>query len=182
MFLSFRTFIPGLLCLASFQAASGQPTTDTVKSTADAIKLTSDTAKEAETFTYADDTIYSSKGYKIFVGQHVIAGKGSGEEGRYKYISFKSPFAFPLIFLRNTEIRQDIDYRNDPNLRDQDKVKEALVPGSTLTIRKIKVMAKHKKWQYYRVHLWDGSSSLSNKYQCDIISALNAHEVSITPK
>jgi len=162
----YQAFTICLLCVLSFHAVSGQPDVDSLKD--------GDT-----TFVFRDDTLFSNKGLNIFVGQRLIAGKGSGEGGHYKTIGFKSAAAFPLLFLRDAEIKNNVEYQNDPSLRDADKVREYLDSGRSLIVRKIKSMGRKKKWHYYLVFLSDGPSSLSLKYRCDIISALRQKELRI---
>lgn len=139
-----------------------------------------DTIKDGDTtWTYRDDTLFTDKGFNIYVGQQLVAGKGSDEEGRYRSISFKSALAFPLMFLRETEIKNNYSYEADPNLRDRDKVKEYLDSGHVLTVKKIKSEGRKKKWHYYQVYLWDGKSSLSLKYRCNILVALRQKEITL---
>ena len=153
-----------LLWIFSFRAASGQSIVDSLKE--------GDT-----TFLFRDDTLFSNKGFKIFVGQHLIAGKGSDEEGRYRTIGFKSAFAFPVWFMRDAEINNNASYQNDPSLRDRDKVREYLDSGRTLIVRKIKSESRKKKWHYYLVFLSDDAHSFSMKYRCDITTALRRKEI-----
>jgi hypothetical protein len=155
-----------LLYMLSFQTVSGQSPVDPVKE--------GDT-----TFILRDDTLFSNKGFYIFVGQHLIAGKGSDEDGHYRAIGFKSAAAFPLLFLRDAEMKNNVDYQNDPSIRDRDKVREYLDSGRSLIVRKIKSMGGKKKWHYYLVFLSDGTSSLSLNYRCDIATALRRKEILI---
>jgi hypothetical protein len=137
------------------------------------------TAQSDTTFTLKDDTLFSSKGFNICVGQKFIIGKGSGEEGRYQSISFKSPLAFPLIFLRKTQIESNTDYQDNPSDFDQDQVKASLIPGQLLIVKKIKLIGHVRKWHIYRVYLYDDTPSWRYKYICDIETALKWNELLI---
>jgi len=164
--LFFRSWMVCLLSIISFHIAVAQSGDDSI--------TVGDT-----TFLYRDDTLFSNKGFNIFVGQRLIAGKGSDEAGHYRSIGFKSSFAFPLLFLRGTEIKNNTDYQNDESLRDRDKVREYLDSGRTLIVKKIKSEGRKKKWHYYLVFFSDGTSSFSLKYRCNIIEALKRKEVLI---
>src|SRR4051812_22317576 len=129
------------------------------------------------TYIYKDDTLFSDKGFSICVGQTLFAGKGGGEDARYMSISFKSAFAFPLMFLRGTELKNNSDYESNPSLRDADKVKEYLSPGRQLIVKRIRDRGRKKKWHFFEVYCWDGKSSLALKYRCDIARALHLHEI-----
>ncbi|HSZ85991.1 MAG TPA: hypothetical protein VK787_08160 [Puia sp.] len=107
------------------------------------------------TFTLKNDTLFTNSGFNIFTGQKLLIGKASDQKGHYQSISFKSSLAFPLLFLRDTEIKNNVDYQLDPTERDKDKVKETLIPGQFLIVKKIKSIAKKKKWHYYLVYLYD---------------------------
>lgn len=120
------------------------------------------------TFVFKNDTLISNIGFKIFVGQKLTIGKGS-VDGRYQTISFKSPFALPILLNRNLDIKNNIEYQNDPSLRDQDKVKEYLNIGQFLIVTKIKSAGNAKRGYHYVLYLIAGENSLSYKYICDDI-------------
>jgi len=164
--LFFRSWMVCLLSVISFHIATAQSVDDSI--------TVGDT-----TFLFRDDTLFSNKGFNIFVGQRLIAGKGSDENGRYRSISFKSAFAFPLLFMRETEIKNNEEYRNNPSLRDQDKVSQSVDSGQSLIVKKIQSKGRKKKWHYYLVFLSDGRSSFSLKLRCDIIEALKRKELLI---
>lgn len=130
-------------------------------------------------FTFKNDTLISNIGFKIFVGQKLTIGKGSAD-GRYQTISFKSPFALPTLLNRNLDIKNNIEYQNDPSLRDQDKVKESLNIGQFLIVTKIKSKGNPKRGVHYLLYLATGTSSFSNKFVCgDIGYALKLKELLI---
>jgi len=131
------------------------------------------------TFIFKDDTLFSNIGFKIFVGQNLIIGKGSEGNGCYQAISFKSPIALPILLFRKTETANNLEYQVDPSQRDKDKVKEYLNIGQSLTVTKIKSQGNGKKWHYYLVYLADGTSSLSTKFKVDIAYALKLKELLI---
>jgi hypothetical protein len=139
-----------------------------------------DTAFEKDTsYAFQNDTLYLSTGFKIYLGQKLTVGKGSNENGQFETISFKSALAFPLLFLRETEIKNNTDYQRDPTERDRDIVKEHLQEGQSLIVKKVKEYGKRKNKQYYILQLWDGDSKWANKYFCDIILAIKLKEILI---
>jgi len=153
-----------LLSITSFQITSAQSRIDSIS--------TGDT-----TFIFRDDTLFSNKGFNIFVGQHLIAGRGSDEEGRYRAISFRSPFAFPLWFMRETELKNDPAYSIDPYKRDGDMVKGSVDSGRSFIVMKIRSEGRRKKWHYYLVFLSDGRHIFPLKLRCNIILALQRKEI-----
>lgn len=119
------------------------------------------------TFTFKNDTLFSNVGFKIFVGQKLIVGKGSEDHGRYQTLIFRSPAAISLLLFRKTELANDPEYRLDPPLRDQDKVKEYLTVGKSLIVTKIKLKGNEMQLHHYLLYLSDGeASSLVNKFTC----------------
>ncbi|WP_299290584.1 hypothetical protein [uncultured Mucilaginibacter sp.] len=129
--------------------------------------------------TFHNDTLFSNIEFKIFIGQKLTIGKGS-DDGRYQTVSFKSPFALPTLLNRNLDIKNNIEYQNDPSLRDQDKVKESLNIGQPLIVTKIKLTGNTKRGFHYLLYLATGTSSFSNKFVCgDISYALKLKELLI---
>ena len=129
--------------------------------------------------TFQNDTLFSNVGFKIFIGQKLTIGKGS-DDGRYQTMSFKSPFALPTLLNRNLDIKNNIEYQNNPSLRDQDKVKESLNIGQPLIVTKIKSTGNTKRGFHYILYLATGTSSFSNKFICgDISYALKLKELLI---
>ncbi len=129
--------------------------------------------------TFKNDTLYSNVGFKIFIGQKLTIGKGS-DDGRYQTISFKSPFALPTLLNRNLDIKNNVEYQNDPSLRDQDKVKESLDVGQSFLVIKIKSSGNVRHGFHYLLYLATGTSSFSNKFVCgDIYYALKLKELLI---
>jgi len=123
------------------------------------------------------DTLLSNKGDSIYVGKLLTVGKGSGENGRYEAISFKSATAFPLLLFRNSETKSNPEYQADPSARDADKVKDYLAPGQLLEVTKIKSKGGGKNWHYYQVFL----SGAGAKFKCDIAYALALKELLSKP-
>jgi|GEM_PF-4028514 len=124
-------------------------------------------------FKLVNDTLFWETNKSIYIGKKLTVGKGSGDNGRYQAITFKSPTTFPLLFLRNTEIENNPEYKVDPLTRDDDKVKNYLTPGQSLTVTKISSKGNGKAWHYYEVLVVDGR----NKFKCDIGYAIELKEL-----
>lgn len=141
-------------------------------------QITSDTLVKAVEFFRKDDTLVMMNDTgRVYAGQRLLIGKGSGEGGRYKAITFKSATALPLLLFRQSEINSNTEYQVDPSLRDADKVKDALVPGMSLEVKKIKSKGDNRNWHYFEVYLSDGSF----RFKCDIGYALALKELLIKP-
>src|SRR5258708_6984477 len=84
-------------------------------------------------YTLANDTLYTNAGFQIFVGQQIIIGKGSGQNGWYQSIGFRSGAAWPLLLFYNTELKVTYNEPDGTQIRENDKVKESLYPDATAT-------------------------------------------------
>lgn len=116
------------------------------------------------------DTLYFNS-IKIFIGQKLIVGKGSGENSWYRTIDFKNGFNFPLLFLRDLEIKQNLKYQADPSVRNKDKVKEYLKPGYNLTVLKIKKVGPNY------IALLRNDERFSINYKSLIVEAIKCNEL-----
>lgn len=105
-----RNIIILLVVLCSFYKANCQ-------------ELNSDNHKSDTTFTLLGDTLYSNMGFILYVGQKVIAGHGSSQNGWYNSIDFKSAFTWEKWLYRDMEIKNKMEYQSDESKRDRDKVK-----------------------------------------------------------
>ena len=123
------------------------------------------------------DTIITNKGFTIYVGQKLIVGKGTGLNGRYVAIGFKTPVNFTNLFLRETDIAHNPEYKLDPSAREKDKVKESLVIGSIVTINKLIINGNNKKGHSYVIY-FKGDDTNSNNYRSFIDEAIPMGELS----
>ncbi len=132
------------------------------------------------TYTLIGDTLFSNANYKIAVGQPLIIGNASGEEGRYQTIMFKSGASWPLLLFRDAEIRQNYEYQLDPTAREKDKVKGILAPGDTLIVRKIKRFGGRRSGRYrYVVTMGQKQGIVAVNFRCDISYAIRLGEVRV---
>ncbi len=141
-------------------------------------EINSDIHKSDTTFTLVGDTLYSNKGFNLYIGQKVIAGHGSDENGWYRYVRFKSAFTWEKWLFRDMEINNNMEYQSDESKRDQDKIKEYFPSGDTLVIKKI--IKGHRKFigTYYNL-VMKPKSSLQSKFNCNIPEALNSKELQL---
>jgi hypothetical protein len=86
----------------------------------------------------------------IWVGQDLVIGVGSRENGWYKTMAFKSAFAWPIWLFRESQLQNNYTYTYDPDqIRTYDLVKDALTPGQELRVIKIR-----KRWNKTAGHYW----------------------------
>ena len=122
-------------------------------------------------FEWKNDTLLSSTGLKLFIGQKLAIGNAAGEAGQYRSIISNKAAIVPSIW------GQDIRYENAienyvDSKKNKEKVKKILVPGNLLIINKIG-FSKTGKPYFYIVSL----SSDTNGYNCDIKLALILKEL-----
>ena len=138
----------------------------------------SDSANANTSFILKNDTLQNSTGTKLFVSQKLIAGKGSGENGWYHSIGFKSDFNLPVLLNQNIETLNNLEYQSDPQKRINDKVTEFLVPGDTLVITKIKKTGNRRFGYWYIAYLKTKQIPFT-KFKSDIITSLKLKEILI---
>jgi hypothetical protein len=126
-------------------------------------------------FELKDDTLYSSTGLKIFVGQKLIIGNASGEEGQYRSIISNKAAIVPSIWGQDKRYENAIENYVDSK-KNKEKLRKFLVPGIPLTIKGI-VLSKTGKPHFYMV----GLSSDSERCQADIKLALVLGELLLQP-
>ena len=137
-------------------------------------EINSDIHKSDTTFTLVGDTLFSNKGFNLYIGQKVIAGHGSDENGWYRYVRFNSAFTWEKWLFRDMEINNNMEYQSDESKRDQDKVKEFFRSGDTLVIKKI-IQSRKKKIGTYLILKY--KSSVQSNFRCFIPYALNLKEL-----
>jgi hypothetical protein len=122
-----------------------------------------------------NDTLFSNTGLKFFVGQKLIIGNASGEAGQYRSIISKKAAIVPSIWGQNKRFENAIENYVDSK-KNKEKVKNSLIPGNSLTIKRIGLW-KESKPHFYIVSL---SSDLDG-YSCDIKLALILKELLLQP-
>ncbi len=128
-------------------------------------------------YLFIQDTLFINQQPELYVGQKLIVGKATdNENGWYSTIGFKSEFAFPIWFMRDLEMRNNYDYQIDPQRRTNDKVKEYLHKGDTLTITKLKKEGNRRRGYYYTAYFKTGKF-LALYFRSDIIAALDKKEI-----
>jgi hypothetical protein len=140
----------------------------------------STTIKQDTTYTLVGDTLFTNQGFKIVVGQPIIIGTASGEQGWYQTITFKNPTAWPLLLFRDLELSQNLDYQLDESIREKDKIKDLLAKGDTLQVTKIKRLGRNRSgnhWYIVSMRLDQGLLSLN--FRCYITGAIRLGEVTL---
>lgn len=131
---------------------------------------TDSTITEETKFEFADDTLTSLTGLKIYSGQKFILGIGAGPNGRYRSIISKYAALVPNIWGHNNGYKYLIE--NYVDNKKGKKQLEALTEGQVFTIGKIAKAGK-KQFQFYIASL----SSEAGEYRCDILLALQLKEL-----
>jgi len=129
-------------------------------------------------FNLSNDTLLSNDGLKIYVGQRLIIGKGSEPNGWYSTIGFKNgDLSFPVMFLYETELKNNYEYQQDPQKRVKDKVKEYLHAGDTVIVTKLKKDRNKRKGNWYYTAFLKTDEFPSLKLRCVIINSINKKEL-----
>jgi hypothetical protein len=127
------------------------------------------------TFELRNDTLYSSTGLKIFVGQKLLVGDASGEGGQYRSIISNKAAIVPSIWGQDKRYENAIENYVDSK-KSKEKLRKVLVPGTPLTIKGIGFV-KTGKPHFYMV----GLSSDSQGCKADIKLALVLGELLLQP-
>ena len=122
--------------------------------------------KDEMTFELKNDTLYSSTGLKLFVGQKLIIGNASGEGGQFRSIISSKAAIVPSIWGQDKRFENAIENYVDSK-KNKERLKKFLVPGTPLTIKGIG-LSKTGKPHFYMVLL----SSDSGGCKADIKLAL----------
>ena len=125
-----------------------------------------------ETFQLKNDTLYSSYGLKIFIGQQLRVGNPAGEDGYYRSIIYKTAIV-PSIWGQDKRYDHAIENHVDVK-KSREGVKRFLIPGKNVTINRISLW-KSSKPNFYLVSL----TSDAEIFGCDIQFALALNELSI---
>ena len=128
------------------------------------------------TFTLVGDTLFSNKGFNLYVGMKVIAGNGSDENGWYRYVRFNSAFTWEKWLFRDLEMKNNSEYKTDESKRELDKVKEFFPSGDTLEIKKI---IKSRKKSIGTYLILKPKSSFQSNFKCFISEAINSKELQL---
>lgn len=128
-------------------------------------------------FQLVGDTLFSNSDFKLYKNKKLLRGTGSGENGWYQYVSFKSPASWPLVIGREADLKYNAAYEADETIRDKDKVKEYLNLEDTLTITKIKRRGNKRSGYSYVLYLKQGQGIGSLNFRTWIAEALRTGEL-----
>lgn len=122
-------------------------------------------------FELKGDTLFSNTGLKIFVGQKLIVGKATGNEGLFRSIISKKAAIVPSIWGQDKRYENAIENIVDSK-KNKQKVKDSLTSGKVLTIKRM-ILSKTGKPHFFMVRL----SSDTDEYNCDIKLSLILNEL-----
>ena len=131
--------------------------------------------KDDMTFELKNDTLYSSTGLKIFVGQQLTIGQPSGMDGHFRSIISKKAAIVPSIWGQNKHYENAIENYVDSK-KNKEKLKSFLLSIQFLTIKGIG-LSKTGKPHFYMVLL----SSDTGECKADIKLALKLNELLLNP-
>lgn len=109
----------------------------------------------AMTFDLKNDTLFSSTGLKIFVGQKLTIGNASGERGLYRSIVSKKAAIVPSVWGQDKRYENAIENYVDFK-KNKEKLRQLLVPGHSLTVTAIG-LSKTGRPHFYMATLSSGS-------------------------
>jgi hypothetical protein len=127
-------------------------------------------------YSFKNDSLFISDDSIITIGQKLVVGKGSDQNGWYRSMRFKSAFAWPLWLFRSSELNNEYDEPDGTYIRERDKVKSSLAPGVVLEVIKIKKQGNKRRGYSYIVYLKDKRFA-GSKYFCNIKLALATKEI-----
>jgi hypothetical protein len=128
------------------------------------------------TYTLIGDTLFTNKTFKLYVGQQLLSGGGSSENGWYQSITFKSGSSWPVLLWDKTETKNNLDYQLDPQLRVNDKLKEYLNKGDILTVKKI-IRNGNKRYGYWYIAILQTTDFPSIKFRAWVADAFIKQEL-----
>ena len=130
-------------------------------------------ADEKMTIELKGDTLVTSTGLKIFVGEKLIIGNPAGEAGRYRSIISRNAALVPSIWGQTSRSGYAIENYVDSK-KSKERLLKSLIPGNVLTIKGIGI-SRTGKPHFYMIIL----SSDSDVYKCDIQLALMVKELAL---
>jgi hypothetical protein len=132
-------------------------------------------------FTLVGDTLFTNKNFKIFIGQQLIVGNGSSENGWYKTTSFNSVIDWYSVTLAilGTENTENQDEKES---RTNDLVRDCLHQEGTLYVSKIKKYRNDRNTFRYVVILRSRPGKPNTNYRCNIQNAIETGEIVIPNK
>ncbi len=121
------------------------------------------------------DTLVTSTGLKIYVGQKLTIGKPARPDGLFRSIISSKAAIVPNIWGRkNRGYENDIENYVDTK-KGKEKIKNELIIGLTATIKKISLIGNTNKYHYYMAIL--SIESGSDYYRTDILFAFKINEL-----
>lgn len=121
------------------------------------------------------DTLVTSAGLTIYAGQKLMIGNPARPDGLFRSIISSKAAIVPNIWGRkNRGYENDIENYVD-NKKWKEKMKNELIPGVTVTIKKISLIGNPDKYHYYMAILIPESGE--DYYRTDILFALKINEL-----
>lgn len=122
------------------------------------------------TFSLVGDVLFTNKDFKLFIGQELRSGRGSGTNGWYNSISFKSTLNWINLLVQPTDSEENPNYQLD-------QVKTFLSPGEVLIVKKIERNGNKRSGYWYTAILQGQDSKI--KFRMRVLESLASKEVLI---
>ncbi len=124
-----------------------------------------------------NDTLITDSGFKIYEGLTLQVGSGSGVNGIYQQIRFKTQLNANLLLFHDAEMKTTYLNRVNPEFaRQNDKLKELLHYGDRLVVKKI-TKKGNKKFGYWYYLILKRTNAPHTKLVCNIELAVNCKEI-----
>lgn len=134
-------------------------------------------------YTLRNDTLFGKAGFYLTKGQTLRIGKGSGQNGWFRFIGFKSSMAWPVLLFHDAEINQMYKDSADPETaRTNDLIKQSLDSGKVMLVTEIKRKGGKRTGYAYRVAMKEMVFPRTGFYCYDILSAIWSKEVIVDVK
>ncbi|RTL52777.1 MAG: hypothetical protein EKK39_06255 [Sphingobacteriales bacterium] len=137
----------------------------------------SETIYPSTSYRLENDTLITNTGYKIYEGLTLQVGSGSGINGIYQQIRFKTQLNAYLLLFHDAEMKTTYLNRVNPEFdRQNDILKELLHYGDRLVVKRI-TKKGNKKFGYWFYLLLKRTQAPHTKVVCNIELAVNSKEI-----
>lgn len=129
-------------------------------------------------FVLSGDTLFLNGEPALYLGQKLITGTATGANGWYRSITFKSSNSWPLLLWHGMETENNPGYQYDSQLRTNDKVREYLVTGTIMTVKKLRREGNQRRGYWYTATLKNDAVSAA-LFRTNVQMALSSKELII---
>jgi hypothetical protein len=136
-----------------------------------------ETIYSSTSYRVVNDTLITDMGFKIYEGLTLNVGSGSGVNGIYQQIRFKTQLNANLLLFHDAEMKTTYLNRINPEFnRQNDKLQELLHYGDRLMLKRI-TKKGNKKFGYWYYQILKRTKAPHTKLVCYIELAVNCKEI-----